>query len=72
MTQHDKVTSSHLKKQAFLYIRQSTIRQVFENRESTKRQYALKDKAIALGWAVENIITIDEDLGRSGARIQPA
>ena len=65
--QHDKVTPDHLKQQAYLYIRQSTIRQVFENSESTKRQYALKERAVALGWPLENIITIDEDLGRSGA-----
>ena len=65
--QHDKVTPDHLKQQAYLYIRQSTIRQVFENSESTKRQYALKERAVALGWPLENIITIDEDQGRSGA-----
>lgn len=67
MTAHDKVTPQHLKKQAYLYIRQSTLRQVFENSESTKRQYALKERAIALGWPLENIIAIDDDLGRSGA-----
>lgn len=67
MTQHDKVTSNHLNKQAYLYIRQSTLRQVFENSESTKRQYALKERAVALGWPLENIITVDDDLGRSGA-----
>jgi DNA invertase Pin-like site-specific DNA recombinase len=67
MIQHDKVTPAHLNKQAYLYIRQSTIRQVFENSESTKRQYALKERAVALGWPLENIITIDDDLGRSGA-----
>jgi DNA invertase Pin-like site-specific DNA recombinase len=65
--QHDKVTPDHLKQQAYLYIRQSTIRQVFENSESTKRQYALKERAVALGWPLENIIIIDEDQGRSGA-----
>lgn len=67
MKQHDKVTPNHLKKQAFLYIRQSTIRQVFEHSESTKRQYALKERAVILGWPLESIITIDDDLGRSGA-----
>ena len=62
-----KITSSHLKRNAYLYVRQSTIRQVFENTESTKRQYALRQHAVALGWPIENIIVIDTDLGQSGA-----
>jgi hypothetical protein len=60
---HQKVTSTHLKRSAYLYIRQSTIRQVFENTESTQRQYALQQNAIALGWPQERIIIIDSDLG---------
>ena len=64
---HQKVTSMHLKRNAYLYIRQSTIRQVFENTESTQRQYALQRNAIALGWPQERIIVIDSDLGQSGA-----
>src|SRR5467141_5418488 len=64
---HQKVTTSHLKRNAYLYVRQSTIRQVFENTESTKRQYALRQNAIALGWAAEQIVVIDSDLGQSGA-----
>jgi DNA invertase Pin-like site-specific DNA recombinase len=64
---HQKITPSHLARKAYLYIRQSTLRQVFENTESTKRQYALKERAIQLGWAPEDIITIDNDLGISGA-----
>jgi DNA invertase Pin-like site-specific DNA recombinase len=70
MTMNDpsqKVTADHLRRDAYLYIRQSTIRQVFENSESTKRQYALRQKAIALGWSDERIIVIDSDLGQSGA-----
>ncbi len=51
---------------AYLYIRQSTLRQVFENSESTKRQYDLRQRAIALGWP-KRIIVIDNDLGQSGA-----
>jgi hypothetical protein len=47
---HQKVKTTHLKRNAYLYIRQSTLRQVFENSESTKRQYALRQKAVALGW----------------------
>jgi DNA invertase Pin-like site-specific DNA recombinase len=45
-----KVTASHLKRQAYCYIRQSTIKQVFENTESTERRYALRERAVALGW----------------------
>lgn len=62
-----KVTASHLQRNAYLYVRQSTLRQVFENTESTKRQYGLRQKAIALGWPTENVIVIDSDLGQSGA-----
>lgn len=65
--QSRKVTASHLKRCAYLYVRQSTIRQVFENSESTRRQYDLKDRAIALGWPSESVIVIDSDLGLSGA-----
>jgi len=64
---HQKVKSSHLKRDAYLYIRQSTIRQVFENTESTKRQYGLRERAVALGWPLERIHVIDSDLGQSGA-----
>ena len=44
-----KVVASHLQRDAYLYVRQSTLRQVFENTESTKRQYALRQKAVGLG-----------------------
>ncbi len=64
---HQKVNAGHLKRNAYLYVRQSTIRQVFENTESTKRQYALRQHAVALGWSVEQIVVIDNDLGQSGA-----
>lgn len=62
-----KVTADHLGRDAYLYIRQSTIRQVFENSESTKRQYALRQRAVALGWPDDRIVVIDSDLGQSGA-----
>jgi DNA invertase Pin-like site-specific DNA recombinase len=65
--QHQKVTATHLARDAFLYVRQSSLRQVFENTESTKRQYALRDRAVALGWPTERIHIIDRDLGLSGA-----
>ena len=64
---HQKVKPSHLKRNAYLYVRQSTLRQVMENTESTQRQYALKQHAAALGWPLERIIVIDTDLGQSGA-----
>ena len=62
-----KVTADHLRRNAYLYVRQSTIRQVFENTESTKRQYALRQRAMALGWPLERIIIIDDDQGQSGS-----
>jgi len=64
---HQKVTAGHLRRNAYLYVRQSTMRQVFENTESTERQYALRQRAVALGWPNERIIVIDSDLGLSGA-----
>jgi DNA invertase Pin-like site-specific DNA recombinase len=64
---HQKVTARHLKQDAYLYVRQSTLRQVFENTESTERQYALRQRAVALGWPRERIIVIDQDQGHSGA-----
>ena len=63
----EKVTPQHLKRAAVIYIRQSTMKQVMENQESTRRQYALQDKAYSLGWPKESIIVIDEDLGVSGS-----
>jgi len=63
-----KVTKQHLERDAYLYIRQSTVRQVMENTESTQRQYALRDRAVALGWPLERIRVLDNDLGKSGAQ----
>jgi DNA invertase Pin-like site-specific DNA recombinase/DNA-binding transcriptional regulator YiaG len=62
-----KVTGAHLARSAYLYVRQSTLRQVLTNTESATRQYALRRKAIALGWQAEAIVTIDTDQGQSGA-----
>jgi DNA invertase Pin-like site-specific DNA recombinase len=62
-----KIQSQHLRRQAYLYVRQSTLRQVVENTESTERQYNLRQRAIQLGWAQEQIVVIDSDLGQSGA-----
>src|ERR1700752_1933087 len=65
-----KITADHLKRDAYLYVRQSTPRQVTDHGESTKRQYALRDRAIAAGWPVERIHVIDCDLGKSAAGAQ--
>ena len=67
---HQKIRADHLKRDAFLYIRQLSLRQVFENTESNKRQYALRERAVALGWPIERIHTIDSDLGISGAHAE--
>jgi DNA invertase Pin-like site-specific DNA recombinase len=64
---HQKVRTDHLQRDAYLYIRQSTLQQVFHNTESTQRQYALKQRAIALGWPAERVNVIDGDQGHSGA-----
>ena len=62
-----KITDEHLQRQAIVYVRQSTQRQVLEHRESTARQYALADRAVALGWPTAAVEVIDEDQGRSGS-----
>src|SRR6266480_2984545 len=62
-----KVTAEHLRRNAYLYVRQSTLRQVLTNTESTHRQYDLRGRAIALGWTAEQVIVIDTDQGQSGA-----
>ena len=67
MNASNKVTPDHLHRQAYLYVRQSSLRQVHENRESTARQYDLRRRAQALGWPADQIVVIDEDLGLSGA-----
>jgi DNA invertase Pin-like site-specific DNA recombinase len=69
MNAESKVSAEHLKRAAYLYIRQSTLRQVLENTESTERQYALRRRAVVLGWPEENIVVIDEDQGQSGASV---
>ncbi|MEM5390102.1 recombinase family protein [Paraburkholderia phymatum] len=64
-----KITQQHHSKPAYIYIRQSTLAQVRHHHESTERQYALKDKALALGWPETAIRTLDRDLGQSGAQM---
>jgi len=62
-----KVQATHLSRKAYLYVRQSTMRQVIENQESTRRQYALRERAMGLGWQSTQIVVIDSDLGCSAA-----
>jgi hypothetical protein len=68
-----KVTGRHLAQAAYLYVRQSTLHQVVANTESGVRQYALRQRAVALGWPAEWVVVIDCDQGQSGARaLRPA
>lgn len=64
---HSQVKAPHLRRNAYLYIRQSSLKQVVENQESTQRQYALRQRALELGWPADQIVILDEDLGRSAA-----
>src|SRR5258708_7207811 len=62
-----KVTAAHLSRRAVLYVRQSSLKQVIHNTESAIRQYDLRGKAIALGWAADQVTVIDIDQRHSGA-----
>jgi hypothetical protein len=62
-----KIQRNHLEKPAYIYIRQSSMAQVRHHQESTERQYALKDRAIDLGW--KEVRVLDGDLGISGAQM---
>jgi excisionase family DNA binding protein len=61
----NKITAEHLAREAYVYVRQSTPDQLLNNPESRRRQYALVERARSLGW--ENVVVVDEDLGRSGS-----
>jgi DNA invertase Pin-like site-specific DNA recombinase len=63
----EKILAAHLERRATVYLRQSTLKQVHEHRESTARQYALRQRAVDLGWQLERIDVIDDDLGQSGS-----
>ena len=67
MTDPSKIKLTHTQRAAIVYVRQSSPSQVEHNRESTARQYALADRASQLGWSQQQVVVIDEDLGRSGA-----
>lgn len=62
-----KIQRTHLERRAMVYLRQSTMKQVYEHRESTARQYGLRERALALGWSGVQIDVIDDDLGQSGS-----
>jgi len=67
MSANEKIKPTHLQRNAYVYVRQSTAAQVQHNRESTDRQYKLTDRALHLGWFPSQIKIIDEDLARSGS-----
>lgn len=62
-----KVTAEHLRRDAYLYVRQSSLQQVANNTESGRRQYDLRGRAVALGWPAERVVVIDVDQGQSGS-----
>ena len=64
-----KIQNHHREKSAYIYLRQSTMGQVRHHPESTERQYALKERALELGWTPEMIRVIDSDLGISGTQM---
>lgn len=65
MTKHPKIQPLHLERQAYVYIRQSSPRQVAQHLESQALQYQLGQRAQTLGWRTEQVIIIDDDLGKS-------
>lgn len=65
-----KLKPWHLDRAAVVYVRQSTPQQVTDHKESTARQYALADRAVALGWTRDRVVTVDDDLGKSGQSIE--
>ena len=62
-----KIRPEHLDRAAVVYVRQSSRQQVLEHTESTRLQYALAERAVALGWARSQVVVIDDDLGVSAA-----
>jgi DNA invertase Pin-like site-specific DNA recombinase len=67
MNDQSKVTADHLRRDAYLYVRQSSLYQVANNTESARRQYDLRGRAVALGWPTDRVIVIDVDQGQSGS-----
>ena len=67
MPRSEKIGERHLKRLAVVYVRQSTVQQIMDHRESTNLQYGLVDRAIAMGWPQGRVLVIDEDLGKSAS-----
>jgi DNA invertase Pin-like site-specific DNA recombinase len=67
MSDRGKVSEQHRRRRAVVYVRQSTLQQIERNVESSARQYALRERAVELGWPAESVVVVDEDMGRSGA-----
>lgn len=67
MSEVGKITEQHRRRRAVVYVRQSTQAQLERNHESRARQYALRERAVQLGWPAGSVSVVDEDLGRSGA-----
>ena len=70
MTPHPKLLTTHLARHAYIYVRQSTLRQVLHATESKERQYRLVERAGALGWSATQVVIIEDDQGQSGSRAQ--
>jgi DNA invertase Pin-like site-specific DNA recombinase len=68
--QSEKIQPHHRDRLAIVYVRQSTVQQVLDHQESTRLQYGLAQRAVGLGWSAERILTIDDDLGKSGSSIE--
>jgi len=65
MSSEEKITARHRQRRAVVYVRQSSAGQLERNTESTARQYALRERAVALGWPAGSVTVVDEDTGRS-------
>ena len=66
----EKIQPHHLERLAVVYVRQSTLQQVLDHQESTRLQYGLVHRAEAFGWSCERVLTIDDDLGKSGSSVE--
>jgi hypothetical protein len=67
MSEGGKISEQHRRRRAVVHVRQSTLQQVERNVESSARQYALRERAIELGWPAASLVVVDEDTGRSGS-----
>src|SRR5436190_7274495 len=67
MSERGKVSEQHRRRWAVVYVRQSTLQQVERHVESSARQYALRERAVELGWPAGSVVVVDGDMGRSGA-----